>query len=122
MDVKKEYNYISKRQLLARVIKLEIDGNLIRWTNFFMTNRKVQLVINGHDNLKKDIEIGILQGSLVSSILFLIYISGVFIKVSEVETLVSSLFFVNNLGFVTLGNLIKKVVKTLEKVTQVVFE
>ena len=51
-------------------------------------------------------------------IFFLIYISRVFNKVSETNPSVTSLFFINDLGFIALGSLVKGVVKTLEKVAQ----
>lgn len=35
----------------------------------------------------------------------------------EISPLVTLLFFVDNLGFIVLGSLIKKIVKTLEKIT-----
>ena len=81
-----------------------------------MTDRKVQLVIDGHNSKERDIETRIPQGSPVSPILFLIYISGVFNKVSEASSLVTSLSFVDDLGFIASGNSVKEVVKTLEEV------
>lgn len=41
------------------------------------------LIIDGHDNDEKEIETGIPQGSSVSPILFLIYISEVFDKITR---------------------------------------
>ena len=76
----------------------------------------------GHDNKEKEIKTGIQQGSPVSPILFLIYISGVFNKVSETNPLVISLSFVDDLGFVASGSFVKELVKTLEKVAQAVLE
>ena len=90
MDEKEALNHISKSQLFTCMIELGIDGDLI-------TNRKVQLVINGHDNKERDIETGISQGSPLLPIFFLIYISGVFDKVSEINPLVKSLFFNDDL-------------------------
>ena len=83
MDVKEAFDHVSKRQLLTRMIELGIDGDLVTWTGSFLIDRKVQLVIDGHDNKEKEIETGIPQGFPVSPILFLIYISGVFNKISE---------------------------------------
>lgn len=93
MDLKGEFDHVSKGQLLTRMIELGVDGDLVTWTGSFLTDRKIQLVIDGHDNKERKIEIGIPQGSLVSPILFLIYISGVFNKVLETSPLVTSLSF-----------------------------
>ena len=48
-----------------------------------MVNKRVELIIDGHINPEIIINIGILQGSPVSPILFLIYISGMFEEVKE---------------------------------------
>lgn len=78
--------------------------------------------MDGHDNKERDIETGIPQKSPLLSILFLIYISGVFSTVSESNPLVTSLSFVDDLGFVASGSSVKEVVKTLEKVAEVVLD
>ncbi len=104
------------------MIELGIDSDLITWTGSFFTDRKVQLVIDGHDNKERDIETEIPQGSPVSPILFLIYISGVFNKVSEKSPLVTSLSFIDDLGFITSGSSVKVLVKTLENVAKAVLE
>ena len=122
MDVKGAFDHVSKGQLLNRMIQLNIEGDLVNWTSSFLTGRKVQLVIDGHDNKERDIETGIPQGSPVSPILFLIYISGVFNKVSETSPLVTSLSFVDDLGFIASGSSVKEVVESLEKVAHTVLE
>ena len=92
------------------------------WTGSFLTDRKVQLVIDGHNNKEREIETGIPQGFPVSPILFLIYISGVFNKVSETSPLVTSLSFINDLGFIASGSSVKEMIKALEKVAKEVIE
>ena len=67
---------------------------------------------------EREIEIGISQGSPVL-IFFLIYISGVFNKVSETSRLVTSPSFVDNLGIIASGSSVKE---TLEKVAKNVVE
>lgn len=69
---------IMSSSIITRMLELEIDGNLIQWTRLFLIDRKFQLVIDKHTNKEKRIKTGIAEGSLVSLILFLIYISGVF--------------------------------------------
>ena len=70
MDVKGAFDHVSREQLLTRMIELGIDGDLVTWTGSFLINRKVQLIIDGHDNKKKEIETGIPQGSSVSLFYF----------------------------------------------------
>ena len=104
------------------MIELGIDDNFVTWTSFFHIGRKVQLVIDRHDNKKRDIETGISQGSLVSPILFLIYISNVFNKVSEKTPLVMSLLFINDLRFIASGSSVKEDVKTFESGAKAVLD
>ncbi len=59
MDVKGAFDHISKSQLLMHMTDLGIDTDLVEWTKSFLTDRKIQLVIDGHDNKKRDIETGI---------------------------------------------------------------
>lgn len=52
----------------------------------------------------------------------MIYISEVFEKISKTCLLVVSLFFVNDLRFIARGNLVKEIVKTIEKVAETFLE
>ena len=61
-------------------------------------------------------------GSPMSPILFLIYISGVFNKISETSHLVTSLSFIDDLGFVASGSSVKEIVRALKKVVKEVIE
>lgn len=100
MDVKGAFDHVSKVELLRKMLDLGIDGDLIKWTKSFLSDRKVQLVIDGHENREREVETGIPQGLPVSPILFLIYISQVFDVVAEACPLVTFLSFVDDLGFI----------------------
>ena len=39
MDFKGAFDHVSKAPLSARMIELGIDGNLVSWTNSFLTDR-----------------------------------------------------------------------------------
>ena len=120
--MKRAFDYVSKGQLIACIVKLKIDEDLVLWIKYLLTDQKVQLIINKHENREKEIEIGISQGSPVSLILLLIYISGVFEKVTKTCSLVISLLFINDLGFIASGSLVKEVGKALKKVAKIVIE
>lgn len=78
MDVKGAFDHVSRNQLLRSMRDMKIDGNLIKWVGSFMTDRRLQLVIDGHCGKEVNVECGVPQGSPVSPILFAIYLSGVF--------------------------------------------
>lgn len=120
IDVKRAFDYVSNTRMVERMIELGIDGDIIRWTQSFLTDQGVQLVIDGHDNKGRDVEKGIPQGSLVSPIHFLIYISGVFDKIAESNPSATSLYFVDDFGFVASGYSVTKLTKTLGEVAKVV--
>ena len=120
MNVKGAFDHVSKRQLIKRIIELGVDRNLMKWTKSFFTDRTVQLVIDEYENQKRKIETGIFQGSPVSPILFLIYISGVFYKVQDITLSVTSLLFVDDLGFIALGSSVKEIGKVFEEVAKTV--
>lgn len=122
MDLKGAFDYISKKQLFTCMMELGVDDDLVTWTGSFLTEQKMQLVIDGHNNKERDIETRIPQGSPMSPILFLIYISGAFNKVSEASPLVTSLSFVDDLGLIASGNIAKEWVKSLGEVPQTALE
>jgi hypothetical protein len=63
--------------------KLGVEADLIRWTNSFMSERRVRLVLDGEEGAVRRVETGIPQGSPVAPILFVTYLSGIFEEVEE---------------------------------------
>lgn len=50
MDIKGSYNYISKTRLVERIMELVVDRDIIWWTQSFLIDQKVQLIIDKYDN------------------------------------------------------------------------
>ena len=119
MDVKRAFDRVSRAELAQRISELEIDDDLIRWTQSFLKDRWVELVIDGYINPKHKIETGIPQCSPVSPILFLIYISGVFFQVESRLLQISCLSFMDDLRFLVAGHSVLEIKKSLEKAEKI---
>jgi hypothetical protein len=78
MDIKGAFNHVDPARLVKWIEEIGINGDLIYWVTSFLMDRKVQLVIDGHQGLEQPINLGLPQGSPVSPILFIIYVRGVF--------------------------------------------
>ena len=66
-------------------------------------------MIDSHNNSEKYVEIRIPQKLLVSPILFLIYISGVFEQLDKEFSNIVSLSFVDDLGFIASEASVKEI-------------
>ena len=70
MDVKSAFNV--SRPILGRILgELGIEPDLVRWTDSFMSGRKVRLVLEGKEGEEHKVETGVPQESPVA------YLSGV---------------------------------------------
>lgn len=78
IDIKEEFDHISSNILLRTMKSKGADGDLMRWTVSFMSDRSVSLGIDSHQCTAAGIETGVPQGLLVSPILFAIYQGDVF--------------------------------------------
>ena len=88
----------------------------------FSLRSKVQLMVDEYSNKERDIETKIPEGSLLFPIFFLICISKIFNKVLDISLLITSLLIVDDLGFIALGYLVKKLVKTLKNTAKEIME
>src|SRR5271154_29236 len=117
IDIKGAFPNVDRPRLLARLIELGIPGDLVRWIDSFLSNRKVQLSIDGQLCPSRDIDCGVPQGSPISPILFILYISGFFDAI-EAKVPVSSLSFVDDIGLIAIASSIREITNTLEQAGQ----
>jgi len=80
----------------------QIDGELIRWTEMFLSSRMVDMVIEGNVLQSHSVEADVPQGSLVSAILFTIHTAGL-IKWVEERVQAEGLSWVDDLRWVASG-------------------
>lgn len=122
MDGKGVFDHVPKSKLAQRMRQLGIDNDLIGWTQLFLTDRKAKIVIDGYVDQAKYIEIGIPQASPVSPISFLIYISGVFDRVTATTPKPLYISNMDDLGFLASKNSAQEVVIGLEKTGEAVIQ
>lgn len=78
MDVKGAFDFVNKNQLLQTCQKNNLSSSLCQWIDSFLQSRKMKLAFDDETTQSFDVDVGVPQGSPVSPILFLIYISELF--------------------------------------------
>ena len=62
------------KRLIFKLERLGITGNLLRWIKNFLSERKQRVVLNGISSNWTDVISGVLQGSVLGPILFILYV------------------------------------------------
>lgn len=99
LDIKGAFDRVNKRQLLKRMVEVGIAGNIVRWVDSFLSDRRAMLVIDGRTGKTNDIQAGLPQGSPASPVLFILSISAMFPYLTERHPDVESISFVDDMGF-----------------------
>ena len=122
MNVKEVFDHVNSDKLICRMQEMRIDDDLIDWIRFFLTDRRVKLVIDECINLKKAMNTEISQELSISSILFLIYLSEMFTEMKKTTSEIIFLSFVNDLRFIVEEESATKIVTTLKTVSKAVIQ
>jgi len=110
MDIKAAFlSVVRGRQINAMKAK-KIDGDLIRWTERFLSEGTVEIIIEGNVIQRHPVEASVLQGSPISPILFVIHTAGL-IKWVEERVQAKGLCFVDDLGWVATRDNLNQVVE-----------
>ena len=75
LDLKKAFDTVSHDILLKKLKKLGISNTELKWFHSYLSNRKQYTEIDGHKSSEKNIDISVLQGSILGPILFLCFIN-----------------------------------------------
>jgi len=113
MDIKAAFPSVARGRLIHAMKSKRIDGDLIRWTKSFLSERTVEMVIEGNVLQSHPMEAGVPQGSPVSPILFAIHSAGL-IKWVEERVQAEGLSFVEDLGWIATRNDVNQVVRKIE--------
>jgi len=114
MDIKAAFPSVARGRLFHAMKAKRMDGDIIRSTENFLSDRTVEMVIEGNVLQSRPVEASVPQGSPVSPILFAIHTAELIKWVVERVQGVKGLSFVDDLGWVATGNDVNQLVWTLE--------
>jgi hypothetical protein len=93
----------------------EMDGDLIRWTESFLKERRVEMMIAGNGMERHPVGAVVAQGLLVSPMVCAIYSSGLIESVEVYLSEAEGQSCVEDLGWVATGSDVNHVVSRLER-------
>ena len=108
MDIAAAFPSLSEKSLREEVRNVGVDENLVGWKFSFMRERRIQMVIDGHEEEEMEVTTGLPQGSAVSPILFIIYIREVHGAVED-KCDFTSISFVDGVRWLAKGRSVVKV-------------
>ena len=74
LDISKVFDKVWHERLLFKLERIGISANLLSLLNSFLSNRFQRVVLNGQCSSWSSVLAGVLQGSILGPLLFLIYI------------------------------------------------
>ena len=83
LDFQKAFDIVPHQHLLQKLTSFGIHGNILKWIENFLSNRKQQVVLNGHQSCSIPVTSGMPQGSVLGPLLFTMF-------VNEIPSIVSS--------------------------------
>lgn len=69
LDVEKTHEMTAKEEVLKALLENNLSGNLLKFKNNFLSNRKIRVRINDSLSEPRVLENGLLQGSVFSTLL-----------------------------------------------------
>jgi hypothetical protein len=73
MNVIEAYDHVSREKLLHNFKKRRISTWIIAWTNNFMQDKKINLIVKARQTIMNNVNVDISQKSSMSSIIYLFY-------------------------------------------------
>ena len=71
----KAFDKVPHHHLLRSLSAVGVSGSLLKWFESYLSNRSQKVVLNGYSSTLLPVHSGVLQGSILRPLLFIIYIN-----------------------------------------------
>ena len=78
IDFEQVYDSVWREGLMVKLSRGGVRGNMWNWINAFLNHREARCIVNDHTGVWFQTSIGLPQGSVISPILFNIFIKDIF--------------------------------------------
>ena len=109
LDFSKAFDTVNHKILINKMYKYGVRGTAIEWFKSYLTNRKQYVCFNNKNSSKLNVGCGIPQGSVLGSLLFLLYI----IDLANVSNLLYVLLFADDTSIFITGKCINSMIEKM---------
>ena len=76
-DIHKPFDSVPHHLLINSLMNFGVSGPLLTWFKSYLSNRKQRVVLDGESSVLLPVTSGILQGSILDPLLFMIYMNSI---------------------------------------------
>jgi len=116
LNEKNAFNNVMHSRLLHNMKKRKVSKLLLKFVKNFLKDRCIMITINDYMMIKCNMNINILQDSLLSSILYLFYNANLLKACDNIKLRTNFTDFVNDVNILTYEEFIKHNCRVLNKI------